>query len=593
MERKTPIHDIYPIGTKDRNDIFKALEKALGDDNPFAQFSIGSGFYQWSDNRYQWRQMIAASEEEQRFITSAYYGLKNRLTPVLGEQNAELVFSTPDASYIYYYDDGDDLKILITGWGFKQPGIHPGPFPPDDVKIYVDISWSFLHDGVRIPGYEFGIKVGNSIRHKRTNGEGIFEVNHREAGRDLTIVNLKTGEEHNIAVAKYPEHQHHDFDVTTRCTLRLRAESDSQPIAGESIDVAYNGKQYQTTTDANGVAEMALPYYESMIIEATLRDKTLSEMVQPSGNELLFKFDTEIPKLQTTIEVVTYADNQPASGVAVGVSYGELRFEGVTGADGTFRCTAEIVEGQICEVSAEGYDTKSHELTSTHTNIFRFDKSSEEKPTATLFNPHIFILGEEGYVGSKYPIRVEYKGVTTQYTSDENGIVNLPAMEDGETMTVSDVLHDENVATYTLSANTLEYIFNIPNKHVKQDIKVMFRDYYERPIRCESVRFYQEETLVEIVTTLDNEGCAYFDYDSFLYNKELTATINGSERNHKPIPFTIEENEYLYVLQEIKPKTNWGLILLQILAILVAILIVGGVWLLFEPFCREMFDVIY
>ena len=166
-------------------------------------------------------------------------------------------------------------------------------------------------------------------------------------------------------------------------------------------------------------------------------------------------------------------------------------------------------------------------------------------------------------------------------------------MEAGAEMVVYDVLHDDNIERYTLDAETLEYIFHIPNKPVKQDIKVMFRDYYDRPVKCDSVRFYQEETLIEHTTTLDEEGCAYFDYDTFLYDRELTATINGWERTYKPIAFTIEEGEYAYLIQELKPKTNWQVILLQIFALLAAIALVGVVWILFEPLCREIFDLIY
>ena len=57
--------------------------------------------------------------------------------------------------------------------------------------------------------------------------------------------------------------------------------------------------------------------------------------------------------------------------------------------------------------------------------------------------------------------------------------------------------------------------------------------------------------------------------------------------------FTIEEGEYAYLIQELKPKTNWQVILLQIFALLAAIALVGVVWILFEPLCREIFDLIY
>lgn len=592
MEKKTPTRDIYPVTTKNIKGISEDLIRAFGAEVPFAKFSIGGGFYVWSDNRCNWLQMIAASESEQKVIRDAYYEFKKRFTPLLGEQNAEILFTIPDESYIYYCRVGGETKFLITGWGFMKPTKHTGGPDIIDVKDIHSTSWSLCYDGTPLPNYEFGIKAGNDVKRKITPNDGVFKLEKCDVGSSYTIVDLKSGKEFNVMVTS--ENRHYDFDITTRCKLVLSATEGATPIVGECINVAYNEKAYSATTNQEGKAEIALPYFENTIIEATLRGESKCDIIQLAGNEIAFNFQSEVaPEITTTVEVEVYKDSMPSPNEFVTVSYSGRVFNGITDLNGKYSCVVKIVEGAVCEVSVGDYGNKSRELTQTPYNLFRFDKLSEIVDDKTLITPYIFIKGEEGYIGSKYPIRVEYNGISTQYVSDENGIVQLPKMEAGAEMVVYDVLHDDNIERYTLDAETLEYIFHIPNKPVKQDIKVMFRDYYDRPVKCDSVRFYQEETLIEHTTTLDEEGCAYFDYDTFLYDRELTATINGWERTYKPIAFTIEEGEYAYLIQELKPKTNWQVILLQIFALLAAIALVGAIWILFEPLCREIFDLIY
>lgn len=592
MEKKTPTRDIYPVTTKNIKGISEDLIRAFGAEVPFAKFSIGGGFYVWSDNRCNWLQMIAASESEQKVIRDAYYEFKKRFIPLLGEQNAEILFTIPDESYIYYCRVGGETKFLITGWGFMKPTKHTGGPDIINVKDIHSTSWSLCYDGTPLPNYEFGIKAGNDVKRKITPNDGVFKLEKCDVGSSYTIVDLKSGKEFNVMVTS--ENRHYDFDITTRCKLVLSATEGTTPIVGECINVAYNEKAYSATTNQEGKAEIALPYFENTIIEATLRGESKCDIIQLAGNEIAFNFQSEVaPEITTTVEVEVYKDNMPSPNEFITVSYSGRVFNGITDLNGKYSCVVKIVEGAVCEVSVGDYGNKSRELTQTPYNLFRFDKQSEIVDDKTLFTPHIFIKGEEGYIGSKYPIRVEYNDISTQYVSDENGIVQLPEMEAGAEMVVYDVLHDDNIERYTLDAETLEYIFHIPNKPVKQDIKVMFRDYYDRPVKCDSVRFYQEETLIEHTTTLDEEGCAYFDYDTFLYDRELTATINGWERTYKPIAFTIEEGEYAYLIQELKPKTNWQVILLQIFALLAAIALVGVVWILFEPLCREIFDLIY
>jgi hypothetical protein len=77
----------------------------------------------------------------------------------------------------------------------------------------------------------------------------------------------------------------------------------------------------------------------------------------------------------------------------------------------------------------------------------------------------------------------------------------------------------------------------------------------------------------------------------------MSAHINGwsNAEQYPPIPFTLEEDEYEYLLQEKESttKSTWWKIFLEILTVLVAIASLWLLWPFFEVFCLEMFKSIY
>ena len=118
MERKSPIEELYKSIPQDLPSLYEALCSKLGDSNPFAKFSIGSGTYIWKDDRYQWQKMVDAGDDEQPFIKDALHCTIESVSKIIGVKTANALFITPDDSYLYYYDDGDQTRILVTGWGF-------------------------------------------------------------------------------------------------------------------------------------------------------------------------------------------------------------------------------------------------------------------------------------------------------------------------------------------------------------------------------------------------------------------------------------------------------------------------------------------
>ena len=584
MEKKVPINDIYPLIGRTIKDTYNDLNELLGERNPFASISIGTGFLVWKDTRRNWQQMIAASDIEQEAIRATKYELKKELIPVLGEDNAEKLFTTPDDSYIYYDYDGEDIKILITGWGFEKPVRHNVKPDIEDITIPNPVSVSFILDGQRLANYSFGIQLPKQVKRLCTSSDGIYPFTNLKVGSQCTLIDPQSGRRFILKVVE--GQSHYDFDITSYSQLTVRVVRDGAPSVGETVDVAYNNNSYQLITDSNGETTLTLPYIANNSITATIKEQTKSELINERGNDITFVFESEKSATQTDIEAIVMCNNTPQSNKKVTIKYGNDIIEGVTNEYGIFSHHTTITPDEYCTVSVEGYEPQQRKLEEKATNIFAFNKEADEEY-------HLLIQNREGEACGGYPVYVEQNGMRSSYTSDENGVIVLPKMAEGTQFIVTDGNNSENANSYRLNKDEHEYIFVVDQEGEIRDIKLTILDYYQRPMKCRAVSLKQEDTGAEIEKVLNEEGSTYFPEDTFAKYCDIATNIIGSEREFKPIVFTTEEDEYEYILQEEKPKLLWRTVLLQIAILLALIAILAVVWYLFEPLSRGLYDLIY
>ena len=189
-----------------------------------------------------------------------------------------------------------------------------------------------------------------------------------------------------------------------------------------------------------------------------------------------------------------------------------------------------------------------------------------EEPAPVM--PHLFIQGDKGYIGKEYPVTVEYEGTVTSYISDADGIIALPQMMSGQTMTVTDGYNPGNITTYTLEKDQEEYIFHVPYEPVEdaRDIKLQYIDLQKRPIAKCGVNFKQSEK--ERINKLDERGFTYLANETFQPAVPLTSIISHPSRKFPPITFTLDEGETDYLIQEVKGEQGFGDYLPEILAAL-------------------------
>lgn len=522
MDRKISIKDVHKNIKQDYPELYKTLCARLGDMNPFAKFSIGAGNYVWTDNREQWHRMTDASELKKSMIQDSLEQLKKDVAGKVGGKTAEAIFTTPDESFIYYNDDSDNIKLLITGWGFKKPvRVAVGP-ETGTVRKKNPISISFIYNGEQLKNYEFGLRLAKQIKKFNTNANGIYVFDNLQVGEKYVVTAIDKNKDFSLHIVE--GQSSYSFDITEYSTLNISAVEDGNPVAGETVGVQYHGKQYEAVTDENGRACMQLPFYDKEPVTATLRDKKESTSISSNGARVDFVFQTKIP-----VEV---------------------------------------------------------------------DKPKEQPPIPVTFNPYILVRRENGNVAEHYPIVIEYEGNIANYETNEEGIVALSGLAEGKTMKVIDRNDRNHAFEFTLNREQQEYLFIIPDEvevPTKEAIKVMFRDVKGNPVVCNSVTFRQEGK-PELNAQLDENAETSFEEGTFETGIPITAHINGwsNREQQTSIPFTLESDEYEYLLQEKESvtKSAWK-IFAEILSILVTIAALRLIWPPFEAFCMKMFESIY
>lgn len=593
MERKASVNEVHKVVKKDLSELFKTLSQKLGQDNPFAKISIGNGYYLWSDTRCQWHQMIAADDFEQSIVKDALVRTKKSIASLIGNNTADLLFTTPDDSYIYYNDEEGDVKILITGWGFKKPVRIMGT--PDGGKLRKDIpvTLSFSYDGEKQPMYEFGVQIPTQIKKLKTDKTGRYHFNNLTQ-KELLLKDFVTGKDFRLVVEEGREE--YDFDVTVYTKLQFKATVDNNPVVGETIYVQYCDKDYEVTTDSNGSAVVLLPLHENEQAIATLREQSQAETILLGVNNIEFIFESPVKEVSTAVEVSVIEDSRATVGKSVIITYAGKQYNGVTNERGLFTQQVDVVAGESCSVSVTDYESQSKTLQEIAVNVFRFEKTTahpEPSVEPVKFVPHLLIEGDNGFIGNKYPISVEYNGVITDYISDENGIVQLPEMEECKTMKVTDGFNPTNISEYDLKLEQLEYVFHVPYEKIEEEtnIKVMLRDVEGKPIKCDRVRFLQENSN-DVLASLDENGDIYLGINTFEMEKPISVLIFGGIKIYDPFTFSLDKDENEYLLQE-KNTVSWLNILLQILLFLIAIVAMYTIWPVFTGLFAEIFGGLY
>ncbi|MDD7319109.1 MAG: hypothetical protein SOZ80_02385 [Prevotella sp.] len=544
--KKTEIKDLHNSINKDLPSLHKGLEKILGAKNPFAKFHIGNGFYIWTDTNDGWNNMKNASLKEQDSIRETIEELHRSLPQKVGERTAKSLLTFPDESYIHYKDIDGQLKILITGWGFKKP-VTKSPKPDNEAlkeKQYINLSFSI--DGEKQAGYKFRILYDKQERSLVTDSNGLYTIENLKPGKVMVLTD-GNDIDHTVTIAK--GQNDYDIDVTTLTTIKTKATQDGQPIVGEEVIIEYRGQSFNAQTDSDGETSTKVTVWDNAEVVAKMRNKEVCQTITREDNVLVFEFKTETKEEPQPEEVEDKPENE-----------------------------VNTQKGQSDDIDAPKIPPIPDDIT----------KQGDDVPP---YLPFLKIIGDNDYIGSNHPVSIEHQSRVTEHNAYENGILPLSEMKAGDSIVVTDLNDTSHSEEYILNEEQEEYIFYIPAQE-EQQIVVMMRDVKGVPIVCEKVGFCQKgkET---IFVKLDDNGNAYFKEEELPTNVPIEVTIHGASKNYKPFVFNTEENRYEYLLQEgPSGKSCWSIaLLLLIMGILVSILIL--LWPAFIILAEYVYNMIY
>ncbi|MGN1237085.1 MAG: hypothetical protein ACI4TS_06525 [Bacteroidaceae bacterium] len=578
MERKSPINELYSLTKEDKIEIYKKFCKRFGNDNPFASFSIGLGFYLWKDNRYDWIKMTDASDFEIQEVRNALEKKKQEVFEIIDEKSAEVLCTVPDDSFIYYYPDNNNIKILFTAWAFKKPG----RTVVDPVKIEFttkdEYKISFIYDEEKIPNYNFLIVFSNKEkRNVHTNKEGDLIACLKEGEKYSLFAEEK---EFDLIVDK--NQKEYSFDVTQYGKIRISATLDGSPLANELVDVSYKSKKYTASTNEQGYAEINVPLHLNEEVTAYMRNETAEGVMSPNGAEINFSFAT--PKAIIHVEVKK--NGNPCENQPVTINYAGNTYHVVTDGHGCCEMETAIASTQKCEVSVEGA-TSLAKILAEGVNEFVFNIESP----LDLYYVRIKDHAENNV--ANYPIKITNHEQTLDFTSDENGIV-LPEMTNGDTITITDGKDASNISIRDIEKNQSEYVFHISEDNTKQ-ISVKFLNIAGNPVTPGDITIKQQGKQ-DLHSITDNTGTIYFKEGMFDVGKAMNIELREKHNDKETIttiPFKLDKDEYEYVIQEKETTYSLWKILLSILAIILILFLLYCWWFPLNEICHVLYHSLF
>lgn len=345
-----------------------AIERYVGSyASVFLPVNLGMGIYSWELPDDGWERYSQIHSGEDAVVKQAYSALcRNVHEAVKGRigNNAEAfvnnVFTVPNDDYVFYKIDADGkVQFLISAWGFrnvKKPS--GGPLKKDIiVKKNQFVKCGFAIDGVLQPNRAFVSHFEHQQVPSRlvTLDDGYYSYSSALVeGETVVVADEKSGKRFELVVKGGQEE--YIFDVTDMCNVNVNVKRDGEPLSDENVQLTYNDKQYNVTTDENGVAAFNIPILENKMLDVVVNGEEQQQEPNSAGNSFFFEFTTtpEPVAKKATLTVNVKSDGEPVCGEPVKISYAGNDHLLNTDAAGTISLELEYDEIKVATVDVRG-----------------------------------------------------------------------------------------------------------------------------------------------------------------------------------------------------------------------------------------------
>lgn len=199
--------DIRKLNNLNYGRIYNTLSERWGGDStfPFAKVRPASDkSYVWSDTRDGWRCVSSANSLEREAINDALSRLSEMLHERLGDKDAVFLLTYPSEEYLFYREaNGEEMELLVTGWGFRNMPRSPIGRNRDDVvqqKRRRRVFVSFSRGGEVIPHFRFVVKLSTTEKSFETDNDGKYCFENVRLGEQFVLVTSDSREEFNLNV---------------------------------------------------------------------------------------------------------------------------------------------------------------------------------------------------------------------------------------------------------------------------------------------------------------------------------------------------------------------------------------------------------
>lgn len=625
MDIKTVVvKDVFKIGKEDYSGLYTELDKLLGNDNPFAQFKIGSGQYVWaySKSDCEWQSMKDASGLKEEQIRTVISELRNKVGTLIPAKYVVSLFTVPDDSFIFYNEDDGDLRVLFTGWGFRKPTYVSTPPEKTSIKKHTLVDISFTYDGVRLKGYEFGIRLTRQVKKLRTTDDnGVFCFDNIKVGERYQLIDLKSNRTFDFGIEKGKSH--YDFDLTTYTTISVHADIDSAPLANEPMKIEYHGNVECPMTDINGNASLKVVYYEGENILVAMRQNRQNKVVEADNNVFTFAFEKPVepePSVEpepttitTNVKVVVLKSNSPVDNALVSVRYSRISEKGTTDINGVWSLSLDVQEGEVCHVDVEGCEPQERQLLPTEENVFTFNVLEAKEPMLPEDPDEPEPVDEPDPIDEPKKVNiqvsvcdngepvygilssVEYMGDRLEGRTDANGIWECSVKyKENEVCRVEASGYDPQERQLKVEEDNI-FIFNKEDDPEDELITLKAIDEHLAPMSGARLTLRQNGKQ-DIIVVLDEQGKTEIVKSLFSIGEIVEADLHWKNFDFTKISFTVDENESVYILQQHNTHTGvdvWSIIKQIMVAIVSILILLFVIWPLFETLSHLAYNAIY
>lgn len=610
--KKAAVRDVFKIGKEDYSGLYAELDKLFGNDNPFAQFKIGSGQYVWSYTKSdcEWLSMENASGLKEEQIRTVISELRNKVGTLIPAKYVDSLFTVPDDSFIFYNDDDGNIRVLFTGWGFRKPTYVSTPPEKTSIKMHTLVDISFTYDGVHLKGYEFGIRLNRQVKKLRTTDDnGVFCFDNIKVGDRYQLIDLKSNRTFDFEVENGKTH--YDFELTTYTKISVHADLDSAPLANEPMKIEYHGNVECPMTDINGNASLKVVYYEGENILVTMRQDRQNKVVEVDNNVFTFAFEKPVEPepttLTTNVKVVVRKSNCPVDNALVSVCYSRISEKGTTDINGVWNLSLDVQEGEVCRVDVEGCESQERQLLPTEENVFTFSVPEAEEPTLPEEPDEPEPIDEPKKVNIQVSVcnngtpvygilsSVEYIGDRLEGRTDANGIWECSVeYKEDEVCRIEASGYDSQERQLNAWEDNI-FIFNKEDEPENELITLMAVDEHSAPMGGARITLRQKGKQ-DITVVLNEQGKTEIVKSLFSVGETVEADLHWNNFDFSKISFTVDEdeNEYLLQQQNTHKSGNVWLIIKQIMVVIAAVLVLLFViWPLFESLSYSAYNAIY